>query len=90
MKIKEIRMMTRESLRQLCMNNGWYTKGDCNAYENLMQRTEQENLTTEDIVEMAEDIAKHSVQRWSLTASVLNLRERHTQCLKKNEGMTIS
>ena len=85
MKIKEIRMMTRESLRQLCMNNGWYTKGDCNAYENLMQRTEQENLTTEDIVEMAKVI-----QRWSLQASVLNLRERHTQCLKKNEGMTIS
>lgn len=73
MKIKEIRMMTRESLRQLCMNNGWYTKGDCNEYENLMQRTEQENLTTEDIVEMAKDIAKHSDTEMELTSICFEL-----------------
>lgn len=61
MKIREIRRILPYQLRALCIENNWYTRGDCEEYEHLLcNLTDRENLTTEDILAIAEDIAEHS------------------------------
>ena len=57
---KEVRMLDSGDLRALCIKKDWYTGGTIAEYENLMQMTERENITTDDIVEIATDIIEHS------------------------------
>ena len=62
MKIKETRKISALDLRKLCIERNWYTRGDCEEYENLLFNLadSKENITTEDIVAIAEDIMEHS------------------------------
>ena len=62
MKYKEIRTLTAYNLRELCIRQNWYTYGDNAEYEHLLYdlAANKPNLTTEDIIEIAEDIAAHS------------------------------
>ncbi len=59
---KEIRTLTAYSLRSLCIRQNWYTRGDNAAYEHLLfdLADSKPHLTTEAIIEIAEDIAAHS------------------------------
>ena len=57
---KEVRRLTSTDLRALCIREDWYTGGTNEEYYNLMQMTEKENITTDDIVEIATDIIEHS------------------------------
>lgn len=57
---KEIRKISAMSLRELCIEKGWYTGGTVEEYCNLLSMTERENITTDDIVEIATDIIEHS------------------------------
>lgn len=59
---KEIRTLTAYSLRALCIRQNWYTRGDNAEYEHLLYDLADSklHLTTEDIIEIAEDIAAHS------------------------------
>lgn len=57
---KEIRKLHASDLRALCIREDWYTGGTNEEYYNLMQMTERENITTDDIVEIATDIIEHS------------------------------
>lgn len=57
---KEIRRLDSTDLRALCIREDWYTGGTNEEYYNLMQMTERENITTDDIVEIATDIIEHS------------------------------
>lgn len=57
---KEIRTLTACTLRSLCISENWYTSGTNTEYENLLSMTEKDNITTDDIVEMATDIIEHS------------------------------
>lgn len=57
---KEIRTLHSSDLRALCIRENWYTGGTNEEYYNLMQMTEKENITTDDIVEIATDIIEHS------------------------------
>lgn len=57
---KEVRKLGRHNMRALCIDRNWYTKGDNEEYEILLKMAEKENITTDDIVEMASDIAEHS------------------------------
>ena len=59
---KEIRTLTAYSLRALCIRQNWYTVGDNAEYEHLLYdlADSKPHLTTEDIIEIAEDIASHS------------------------------
>lgn len=59
-KYKEVRTVDMENLRSLCISNNWYTSGNNKQYSALLNMCETENLTTENIVEMAEDIYAHS------------------------------
>lgn len=57
---KEIRKLSSSELRALCIEQDWYTGGTNEEYYNLMSMTEKENITTDDIVEIATDIIEHS------------------------------
>lgn len=59
---KEIRKISAYALRQLCINNNWYTAGDNDEYEHLLfdLAEHKENLSTADVVEIAADIMEHS------------------------------
>lgn len=62
---KEIRTLTAYNLRELCIRQNWYTCGDNDEYEHLLYdlAANKPNLTTEDIIEIAEDIVAHSDPR---------------------------
>lgn len=62
MKIKENRRIFPEELRELCIRNHWYTRGNNAEYEHLLldMAGHKENITTADIVAIAEDIKEHS------------------------------
>ena len=57
---REVRMLDSGDLRALCIKNDWYIGGTIAEYENLISMTEKENITTDDIVEIATDIIEHS------------------------------
>jgi len=61
----EIRHLFAHSLRALCIRQNWYTGGDNAEYEHLLYdlADSKPHLTTEDIIEIAEDIAAHSTLR---------------------------
>ena len=62
MKYKEIRTLTANNLRNLCIRQNWYTCGDNAEYEHLLYdlAASKSHLTTQDIIKIAEDIAAHS------------------------------
>ena len=61
MKVKELRTLRAESLRGLCVEHNWYTRGNSRDYENLLSFVNsKENLATEDILFIATDIVEHS------------------------------
>ena len=65
MKYIETRILTADALRQTCIKHNWYTRGTCREYEALFDKLHdgqghQINMTTEKLVEIAEDIWEHS------------------------------
>ena len=67
---REIRKIHANSLRNLCNAKNWYTRGNTEEYSNLLyDMTEnKENITTDDIVEIAQDIIEHSNTDQELTS----------------------
>ncbi len=59
---KETRHLTAYRLRSLCIRQDWYTCGDNTEYGHLLYNLadSKPHLTTEDIINIAEDIAAHS------------------------------
>lgn len=65
MKFTETRTLTATKLRSICIQHDWYTCGTNEEYGRLFDRLTDgcgfpENLTTEKLVEIAEDIWDHS------------------------------
>jgi len=59
-KYVEKRKMTMESLRGLCVRNDWYTSGTNAEYDKLLMMTKADDITTDVLVRMANDILIHS------------------------------
>lgn len=59
-KIVETRQLDSYNLKALCIRKNWYTRGDCKAYEKLLDMCEVDNVTTNRIYKMALDIKAHS------------------------------
>lgn len=59
---REVRRISADSLRTLCIARNWYTIGDNADYSHLLydMADSKENVTTDDIVEIAQDIMEHS------------------------------
>lgn len=65
MKFTETRTLDASKLRSLCIKNNWYTRGTNAEYSRLFDRLTDccgcpKHLTTEKLVEIAEDIWEHS------------------------------
>lgn len=58
--IKEERRWDSESVRIACVKFGWYTKGDVQAYNKMLDLVEKSEPTALNIYKVAEDILKHS------------------------------
>lgn len=59
---KEVRRISADSLRNLCTAKNWYTRGNTEEYSHLLYNMAErkDNITTDDIVEIAQDIMEHS------------------------------
>lgn len=59
---KEVRRISPDKLRALCIKENWYTRGDNEEYEHLLLDLagHKENITTDDVCEIAQDIINHS------------------------------
>ena len=58
---KETRHLSGSDLRSLCVKENRYTLGTNEEYFNLLETAEKtENITTDDLVELATDIKSHS------------------------------
>ena len=58
----EVRKISADNLRGLCIRQNWYTNGDNEEYGHLLfdLAANKDNVTTDDIVEIAQDIIDHS------------------------------
>lgn len=67
---REVRKIREDDLRNLCIAKRWYTRGDSAAYNHLLNdlAENKENITTDDIVEIALDIMEHSNTDQELTS----------------------
>ena len=64
-KFYETRTLSASALRSLCIEHDWYTCGDNEEYEHLFSMLHNEygvpeEMTTDKLAEIAEDIMKHS------------------------------
>lgn len=57
---KIIRRLSMAALRQLCIEQDLYTNGDNYDYSNMLFKAKKEDITSDDIVEIAVDIIKHT------------------------------
>lgn len=60
-----VRIIDSESVRELCIKNGFYTRGDCRAYDYLLNNLCSDSgysreVSDSDIEEIARDIVDHS------------------------------
>ena len=58
--IKEIRTLSTESIRNLCIKMNWYTKGTCAEYDELLRMCDRENVTVKEVHAIALNIMEHS------------------------------
>lgn len=60
--LKETRKIMNDKVRSLCIRNNFYTCGDCEEYDNLLSNlcSGNKEITTSDLIEIADDILKHS------------------------------
>ncbi len=58
--MKELRKLWRDDLNELCTLENWYTKGTNEEYAKLLNMTGKNHITTKNIVDMANNIKKHS------------------------------
>lgn len=58
---KEVRILHSDNLRRLCIKQNWYTKGDNEEYQKLLDFADSlSNVTTDDIIKIAKDIIEHT------------------------------
>ena len=67
--MKETRKLHGNDLRVLCIEKGWYTKGCNESYGKLLSFANSiVTVTTEDIVQIAQDILNNSETEYPLEA----------------------
>ena len=57
--MKIIRTMNRDKIRQHCINNNYYTCGNCREYERMFEMADNA-VTDEEIIAVGRDIWEHS------------------------------
>ena len=57
---KVIRRLSSDALRTLCLERAWFTEGDNEEYNKMLANGQKEDITSDDIVEIANDIIEHT------------------------------
>lgn len=71
---KEIRKIDARAIRSLCVRNDWFTLGDNSDYETLLNYGfSDREITTDEIVEMAEIIKEYSDTDMEITSIMFEL-----------------
>lgn len=60
MKIKEIKRIDTDKLRNMCIKNNWYTVGTSVDYYNMFKMCEKDNITAKQLYRIAKDIYEHT------------------------------
>lgn len=58
--MKEVRKIKKMAVRNMCIENGYYTRGAVDEYDNMFTMCDVENASTDIIEEIAYDIVVHS------------------------------
>lgn len=67
--MKETRKLYSEELRMLCIKRNWYTEGTNAEYIPLLNAVDKlENVTTEDIVNIASNVLEYSKTEYPLSS----------------------
>ena len=70
---KEVRKIDMTAIRDLCIKKDWFTCGDMYAYDKLLDYSYCENITTDELVEMAEQIKENSETDYEITDIMFEL-----------------
>ena len=54
------RTIDRNNLMSMCIEYGFYTRGNNEEYENLLNSVDGKNITGDDIARIATDVLEHS------------------------------
>ena len=58
--IREEKKWWSSEIRNMCIENGWYTAGDIKAYSDMLEFVEEHEPTTDNIFRVAADILEHT------------------------------
>jgi hypothetical protein len=73
----ETRRIYREDLRRLCIDQNWYTRGNNEEYSQMLDEADNcENVTTEVIVSLAENILRHSTTEQSIESICFDITKK--------------
>ena len=56
---KEVRKISLENIRQMCIEHNWYDYGTNKDYDTLLSYSNKDNITSDDIIEMAINMFVH-------------------------------
>ena len=79
MKFNETRILMPSKLREICIRHDWYTMGDNDEYSALFDRLYDadgcyEQMSTDKLTEIAEDIVQHSeIEDYTIEAVLFTL-----------------
>ena len=80
-RFKEVRTVSWDEVRSLCIAKGWYTRGNNEQYSALAGYIfDLEEVTTEDLVYIASDILEHSNTDYDLEAILWELNRACNTC----------
>ena len=70
---KEIRQVEMSALRKLCIKRDWFTKADNEEYSQFLNYSKKDNITTDDLVEMATMVMSFSDTDMECTSIMFEL-----------------
>ena len=60
MKVKEIKRIDTDKLRNICINHNWYTRGTNADYMNMFKMCKKDNISVNQLYKIAKDIYEHT------------------------------
>jgi hypothetical protein len=72
---KETRRIEMDKIRHLCVRKNWFNCGDVYSYDKLLNYSKCENITSDELVEMAELILENSETDYTITDIMFELAE---------------
>ena len=86
----EIRKLSAENVRQLCINKNWYTKGSQEEYVALLNKIEDirdsdVSVTANQLGEIAENILEHSDTTYTVESIMWELNRVANTCFYKKD-----